>query len=323
MNYPILASATALALAALTAFSSPALAEYPEKPITLIVNFGAGSTTDIAARMLADRAGKELGGTIVVSNRPGASGTIGVAEVARSEPDGYTIGTANMPALSILPQINKVPYDAEKDIAQIAAVVSYEYMTIAGGSGPFKTWDDFVKYAKENPGKATYGGLGRGTTDQLVAERIARDLGIKLRYVPFNGSDQLVSAALGGHIDVINSTVGPVASSLQAGELTALLITSEDPIPALGQGVPTMKEAGFDHSQVSYMSIIVPAGTPQEIRSKLEAAFKTATEDPQILEAAQKLQLKIKFVSGSSYQELVNAMAREYAPIIRELDQQK
>src|SRR5262249_42099200 len=121
----------AAVLALLAGIGSVAAQQYPARPINLIVNFGAGSTTDIAARILAERASKELGAPIVVLNRPGASGTIGIGEVSRAAPDGYTIGTANMPALSIVPQIHSVSYDPDKDIVQIAAVVSYEYLTIA------------------------------------------------------------------------------------------------------------------------------------------------------------------------------------------------
>jgi tripartite-type tricarboxylate transporter receptor subunit TctC len=299
-------------------FASPA-ADYPTKPISLIVNFAAGSTTDIAARMLAEQASKVLGGTIVVINRAGASGTLGIAEVARAAPDGYTIGTANMPALSIIPQTRSVPYDPEKDVVQIAAVVSYEYLTIANAKSSYKTWDEFVRYARDNPGKATYAGLGAGTTDHITMERMTRDLGITLRYVPFKDSDQLAAAALGGHVDVINSTVGPVAPSIRSGDLRVLLITSDDPLPDLAPAAPTMKQAGFKHSQVSYMSIVAPSGLSSDMRAKLEAAFKVATESPKILEDAPKMSLKVKFVPGASYQEQLRALTKDYAPIIAEL----
>lgn len=321
MNLSFRAWAFALAIAA--GFSGAAAADYPTKPINLVVNFGAGSTTDVVARMLAERAAKELGGMIVVLNRPGAGGTVGIAEVARSAPDGYTIGTANMPAISIIPQIQSVQYDPDKDLVQIASVLPYEYLTIARADAPYKTWEELVRYVKQNPGKVTYGGLGLGTTDHITMERMARDQDLKWRYIPFKGSTDMVSALIGGHVDLINSTVGPVAGPLKSGRLNVLLVTSEDRFPALAPNAPTMKEAGFNHSQVSYMSIVAPTGIPADVRNKLEAAFKVTAADPELIEKARQLNLNLRFVPGAAYEAKLKTLRREFAPLIVELGLRK
>jgi tripartite-type tricarboxylate transporter receptor subunit TctC len=317
MNLSFRAWSFALAIAA--GASGAAAADYPAKPINLIVNFGAGSTTDIVARMVAERTAKELGGTIVVLNRAGAGGSLGIAQVARSAPDGYTIGTANMPALAILPQTQGVQYDPDKDLVQIASVLPYEYITIARADAPYKTWNDLVRYVKQNPGKVTYGGLGRGTTDHITMERMARDLDLQWRYIPFKGSTDMVAALIGGHVDLINSTVGPVASYISAGKLNPLLVTSEDRFPELAPNAPTMKEAGFDHSQVSYMSIVAPAGIPAPVRDKLEAAFKVAVEDPDLIEKTRKLHFNLAFIPGAAYDAKLKTLRREFAPILGQL----
>ena len=299
-------------------FISPANAEYPDKPVKLIVNFSAGGTTDTAARLMVSKATEILKQAIISMNKPGAGGTLGVSHVARAKNDGYTIGTCNMPAVAIIPQIREVPYQPFKDLIQVCAVMPYEYALLVRGDAPWNTWDEFIAHVKANPGKVTYGSVGTGTTNHLVTARIGKVLGLDWKHVPFQGGVKATAAILGGHVDIINNTAASVASSLRAGKIKALLITSENRF-SLTPDVPTMKEKGFKFSQISYMSIIAPAGIPDQARNMIEKAFKAAVEDKGVLKSTGKLDLHPKFMSGKEYQALLQNLSNEWGGLLTEL----
>jgi len=294
-------------------------AEYPKKPVRLIINFSAGGTTDFAARLMISKAPEILGQALICVNKPGAGGTLGVSEVARSKKDGYTIGTCNMPAVAIIPQIRKVPYKPFEDLVQIAAVMPYEYGLMVKGDSPWKTWEDLVNHIKKNPGKVTYGSPGTGTTNHLVTARIGKELGFDWKHVPFQGGVKETAALLGGHVDVINNTTASVASSIKAGKIRVLMVTSEYRF-SLCPDVPTMKEQGFGFSQISYMSIVGPAGMPDGARAKIEAAFKAAVEDKGVLKGTGKLDLHPKYMSGKEYTALLKKLSKEWGALLPELD---
>lgn len=295
-----------------------AAADYPAKPVKLIINFSAGGTTDTAARLMVSKASEVLGHSIVCMNRPGAGGTLGVSEVARAKNNGYTIGTCNMPAVAIIPQIREVPYKPFESLMQIAAVMPYEYALLVKADSPWKTWDDFVAYVKEHPGEVTYGSVGTGTTNHLVTARIGKVLGLDWRHVPFQGGVKATAALLGGHVDIINNTMASVASSIKAGKIRALLVTSEERFN-LTPDVPTMKEKGFAFSQISYMSIVAPADIPEEAKSKLEEAFRVAATDEAVVKGLGKLDLHPRFVAGKEYQDLLMKLAEEWGSLLPEL----
>ncbi len=317
MGKKLLLVLTAVALA--MAVAVPALAGgYPTKPIKLIINFSAGGTTDTAARLMTSKANEVLQQALICMNKPGAGGTLGVSEVARSKGNGYTIGTCNMPAVAIIPQIRPVPYKPFKDLVQVCAVMPYEYALMVRGDSPWKTWEDFVAYVKKHPGKVTYGSVGTGTTNHLVTARIGKELGLKWKHVPFQGGVKETAALLGGHVDMVNNTTASVASSIRAGKIRVLLVTSEYPLN-LAPNAPTMKDKGFKFSQISYMSIVAPAGTPQVALDKLSAAFKAACADKAVIKACGKLDLHPKFMPGKKYQALLQKLSAEWGALLPEL----
>jgi len=309
-----------LILGLVAVFSSAAMAaEFPKKkPIKLIVNFSAGGTTDTAARLMVSKATEILNQAVICMNKPGAGGTLGVSHVARAKNDGYTIGTCNMPAVSIIPQIREVPYKPFENLIQVCAVMPYEYALMVRGDAPWNTWDEFIAHVKANPGKVTYGSVGTGTTNHLVTARIGKVLGLDWKHVPFQGGVKATAALLGGHVDIINNTAASVASSLRAGKIKALLITSENRF-SLTPDVPTMKEKGFKFSQISYMSIIAPAGIPDTARTMIENAFKAAAGDKGVLKSTGKLDLHPKFMSGKEYQALLQNLSSEWGGLLKEL----
>ena len=317
MGKKFLVGVTALILA--LAITVPALAKsYPTRPVKLIINFSAGGTTDTAARLMSSKATEILQQALICMNKPGAGGTLGVSEVARAKGNGYTIGTCNMPAVAIIPQIRKVPYKPFKDLVQVCAVMPYEYALMVRGDSPWKTWEEFVAYVKKNPGKLTYGSVGTGTTNHLVTARIGKELGLNWKHVPFQGGVKETAALLGGHVDMINNTTASVASSIRAGKIRVLMVTSEYPLN-LAPGVPTMKEKGFKFSQISYMSIVAPAGTPKAALKKLSEAFKTASEDKGVKKACGQLDLHPKFMPGKEYQALLQKLSAEWGALLPEL----
>jgi tripartite-type tricarboxylate transporter receptor subunit TctC len=309
-------SITAVLVLGLT-FSALA-AGYPKKPVKLYINFSAGGTTDTAARLMVSKATEVLNQALICMNKPGAGGTLGVSHVARARADGYIIGTCNMPAVAIIPQIRSIPYKPFKDLTQVCAVMPYEYGLMVRGDSPWKTWGEFLAHVKKNPGKVTYGSVGTGTTNHLVTARIGKDLGLDWKHVPFQGGVKETAALLGGHVDVINNTTASVASAIKAGKIRVLMVTSEQRFN-LCPDVPTMAEKGFKFSQISYMSIVAPAGTPQEAKDKLSAAFKAAAEDKGVLKSTGKLDLHPKFMSGAKYEALLKKMSKEWGGLFKEL----
>jgi tripartite-type tricarboxylate transporter receptor subunit TctC len=175
-----------------------------------------------------------------------------------------------------------------------------------------------VDHIKKNPGEVTYGSVGTGTTNHLVTARIGKELDFDWKHVPFQGGVKATAALLGGHVDVINNTMASVASSIRAGKIKALLITSENRFSATPD-VPTMQEKGFGFSQISYMSIVAPAGTPETALAMISDAFKVATLDKGVLKSTGQLDLHPKFVDGKEYQELLEKLSKEWGGLLTEL----
>jgi tripartite-type tricarboxylate transporter receptor subunit TctC len=300
-------------------FMGVAAADYPTKPIKMIINFAPGGTSDFQARTIAQKVEKVLGHPIVATNKTGAGGTIGVSEVARAKPDGYTIGTCNMPALCIIPQMRKLPYDPFKSFAHVCQALPYEYAVMVRSDAPWKTWDELVKHIKGNPGTVTYGSVGTGTTNHLTMVRIEKALGLDWIHVPFKGGTRETAAILGGNVTCINNTKVSVVSPVRAGQIRLLMITSKNRWD-FAADVPTMPEKGFDFHQESYMSIIAPAGIPEEARAKLEKAFKVAIEDPEVKKASAKMYLSPEFKTGKEYAEVVKRLHREWGAVLKDLD---
>lgn len=292
--------------------------EYPGKPVRLIVNFSPGDTTDLAARILAAKAEQVLGEKIYITYRAGASGTLGISEVSRQSPDGYTFGTGNMPAIALVPQFREVPYDPFEDLTQIAAVLPYEYGIVVRSDSQWQSWQQLVDFVKAHPDEVTYGSLGAGTTNHLATARIGQELGLRWRHIPFQGNSKAMAAVLGGHIDFINSTISSVAPSITAGKLRLLMVTSANRLQ-IAPEVPTMKELGFDFSQLSYMSILAPGNLPKVIRDKVQHAFEIACNDEFVQDSFASISMTPHFIGGQEYSILLKRLSREWREHISEL----
>ena len=302
----------------LLTIASAEAAEYPERPITMLIQFGPGSTTDILHRKIADEASKILGQPIVCVNKAGGGGTIAIGEVVRSKPDGYTIGVANLPALAIMPNMQPVPFDPIKDINHICGTSPYEYALYVKPDAPWKTFQEFIDYFKARPGELIYGSTGVGTSNHIIMVRIAKDHGIKMKHVVFKGDSELVAAILGGHIHAAISGPALLVPQSKANQIKILMVTSKDRWPYLPE-LPTLKEAGYKYYQFSFMSLIVPPKTPEPIRAKLEGVFRQVLQNPDIKrDLSDKYFLATEYLPGNEYGKMIEKEYDFYKVFLKE-----
>ena len=293
-------AAMGLAIAAM--LSDPARAEYPEKPITMIVPWAAGGSTDQTARVLAKAAEAHLGQTIVIINRPGASTTIGMAELAKANPDGYTIGTLSSTAYLVALQGRQLPFHPINDFSYISYYGDNVIGVAVLDKSPYKTLGDIVAEGKTNPGKLKYGTAGVGTTQHLTTEALQRFSGAKFVHVPQQGSAASAPALLGGHVDFIMET-SVWAPFVEDKQVRLLAVTTPKRAKSYPD-VPTLSELGYK-SLRSVQAIIAPAGLPEPIRAKLEGAFRKALADKAFQETMQRLAMEVVDLPGAEVKKLV------------------
>ncbi len=284
-------------------FATSVLAEpYPTRSITMVVPWATGMT-DTMIRVISKSAEKELRQPIIVENKTGGSGAIGTNYVLKSEPDGYTILGTTMAPYFVVPHLRKVPYDPIKDICDILGIYNYNFGLAVKTEAPWNSFEDILKYAKENPGKFTYATPGAGTTQHLIMERIGLKERIKWRMIPFKSGGETVLSVLGGHVDgVIQGTVETLPH-LKAGKLKLILVLDDKRWPDV-PNVPCILEKGYDFYAWNYTAILGPKGLPELIRQKLEDGFKKAMSDPLFLDAVSKFKIDAKFISGREYSKL-------------------
>jgi tripartite-type tricarboxylate transporter receptor subunit TctC len=303
MRFPKFALPIAvMALAIAAMFSSAARAEYPEKPITMIVPWAAGGSTDQTARVLAKAAEAHLGQTIVIINRPGASTTIGMAELAKANPDGYTIGTLSSTAYLVALQGRQLSFHPINDFSYISYYGDNVIGVAVLDKSPYKTLGDIVAEGKTNPGKLKYGTAGVGTTQHLTTEALQRFSGAKFVHIPQQGSAASAPALLGGHVDFIMET-SVWAPFVEDKQVRLLAVTTPKRAKSYPD-VPTLSELGYK-SLRSVQAIIAPAGLPDPIRAKLEGAFRKALADKAFQETMQRLAMEVVDLPGAEVRKLV------------------
>jgi tripartite-type tricarboxylate transporter receptor subunit TctC len=266
----------------------PAMAQdpakgYPNHPITLVVPFAPGGSTTIVARIVADRMAETLGQQIIIENRPGAGGTVGTRQVARSAPDGYTIVLGYTGTLAIGPSLfPNVGYDVRKDLAPIGRIATAPNTLVIHPSFNVHSVKELIDYAKANPGKVNYGSAGVGTVGHVGGELLATTAGIKLTHIPYKGTGPAMTDLLGGHILMSFAPIPAVHESTKSGLLRMLAVTSLTR-SSLVPDVPTIAEAalpGFE--AVLLYGLAAPAGTPRPIVERLDKALRTAVASDEV-----------------------------------------
>jgi tripartite-type tricarboxylate transporter receptor subunit TctC len=271
---------------------------FPNRPIKLIIAFSAGGPTDITMRQLADNASKVLGQTVVVENKPGAGGTLPAQQLQTSAPDGYTLAQIPLGVFR-LPYTTKINWDPVKDINYVINVTGYAFGIVAPIDGPLKSWQEFVAWAKANPGKLSYGSTGTLTSPHLTTELIAQKLGLKLLHIPFAGSAPLNQALMGGHVMAGADSTG-FAPLVQSGKFKVLNTWGEKRL-AKFPDAPTLKELGLDIVQNSPFGIGAPRDTPPDVVRRLHDAFKRAMEEPSYVQALDKYDMVPIYMSSAQY----------------------
>jgi tripartite-type tricarboxylate transporter receptor subunit TctC len=256
---------------------------WPDKPVTLVVPFPPGGSTDTVARAIAPKLQQALGGTFVVDNKPGAGGTIGAAQVARAPADGSTFLVTSLGPLVIGPHLIKnVPYDTLKDFDTLTVAVQAPNVLVVPASSPHKSVADVIAFHKAKPGTMTFASSGNGSSDHLTAELFWQQTGTRGSHIPYKGGAPAVQDLLGGQVDASFQNVNAVVSHINAGKLRALAVTGEKRSAVL-PNVPTLSEAGVKNVDVySWQAIVAPKGLPPSVRTKMHEAVVAALGDAQV-----------------------------------------
>jgi tripartite-type tricarboxylate transporter receptor subunit TctC len=313
-----LIAGAAIAVLGVAGTAPAALAEaFPTKPITLIVPWNAGGSTDLLFRALGEVAAKELGQPVVIENKTGGTGTLGPVNMARaSKPDGYTLAQIPVTVMR-LPLMSKRNWDALTDFTYVIHLTGYTFGVTTKADSKFKSWKDVVEFAKANPGKVTYATTGPGGSLHIGMEQIAGKDGIKMTMVPFKGGAETNAAVLGGHVDLqADSTVwGPLVDS---GELRLLNVWTENRNKRW-PNVPTLKELGYPFVFDSPFGIAGPKGIPPEIVEKLHQAFKKALADPKVKELMDKYDFTERYMGPADYTKFVSEIVTSEKAAIEKL----
>jgi tripartite-type tricarboxylate transporter receptor subunit TctC len=280
-------------------FASLSLAQnFPARPVTLLVTFPAGGPTDIAGRALAEATSKYLGQPVVVENRPGATGTLGAAALVNARPDGYTVSMIPITVLR-LPHMENVAFDPMKDIRYVMGVSGYVFAFVVRSDAPWKSMAELVAAAKASPGKISYGSHGIGGSVHLATEELSAAQGVKLNHIPYKGSADMLTAVLGGHLDVAVDSTGAVPH-VAAGKARVLAVLTEKRAP-VWPDVPTLAELGYGIVSTSPYGIGVPAATPPAVVKTLHDAFKKGLEDPIHTQTLAKYNQPVWYLSSEDY----------------------
>ena len=274
---------------------------FPTKPVTLIVPWPAGGSSDLALRAFAEAAQKHLGQQIVIENKAGASGTLGPAQMAAtSKPDGYTL--SQMPITVFrLPYMTKTTFDPTKDFTYVAGLTGYTFGVVVQGKSPWKTFKELIDYAKANPGKIKYGTPGTGTSLHIGMEQIAKQTGVKWTQVPFKGAAETNAALLGGHVDAVADSTGWRAL-VDSGDFR-LLVTWGGTRTKNWPQVPTLTELGIKLVANSPYGIAGPKGMDPKVVKVLHDAFAKAVQEPVYLESLKKFDQELAYLNTADYEK--------------------
>lgn len=277
------AMTAAMFACALHALPACAGDNWPAQPVSIVVPFPPGGTTDVIARVLAEKLGPILKQPVIVENRQGAGGNVGAAYVARAKPDGYTLLVSSAGPLSINQQLYASPgYDPIKDFAPVSLLASVPIMLVSNKEAPFKTVSELIAYAKAHPGRVAYGSQGSGTTSHLTMELLKLDAGIDLQHIPYRGSAPATTDLIGGQIQVMFDNSPTTYPQVKAGTLHPLGIASAHRLPSM-QDIPSISETVPGFESDAWFGLVAPAHTPPGVVEQLNAAVRQVLADPAVI----------------------------------------
>ena len=313
---------SALACALICGTPQAHAAEYPVRPIKLIVPYAAGGPTDVLGRMVGDYLSRDLKQTVVVENKAGAQGAIGAEVAARAEPDGYTLFFTAASIIVLNPQLyKKLPYNPVKDFRMLAIITDLPVLMEVHPSVPAKTVAEFVAYAKQNPGKLNFGSAGTGGTTHLAGEMFKQMAGVDMVHIAYKGAGPALTDLLSGNIQLMFDTLGTALPPVKAGLLRPLAVSSAQRIADLPD-VPTMAEAGYPQYAVSvWYGVAAPSKLPDEIAQKLKASLDRALSDDTFRASLDKSGFApLRPKSFADIEKFIDADRKLWAGVIKELN---
>lgn len=273
---------------------------FPEKPIRVMVGFSAGGVTDIVVRALAESASSVFGQPIIVENKLGAGGVMPAYQLQNATPDGYTVGLIAHSVFR-LPYISNIKWDPAADLDYIIRLTGFTWGLVVAADSPIKTFEDYVAYARKNPGKMTYGTVGSLTTQHLTMEQISASLGLQLTNVPYKGVAEALPALMGGHIMSVADASSWVPY-VTSGKMRLLVVWTEKRVPRFPD-VPTLREVGIDMVQTSPWGLAAPKGTPPEAIRRLHDGFKEAMAQKPFQDALANYDMEQQYMDGTAYRQ--------------------
>jgi tripartite-type tricarboxylate transporter receptor subunit TctC len=290
---------------------------YPSRPVKLVLPYTPGSPNDVLARLAGPHLSAQLGQPVVIDNRPGGGTTIGVKAVLSAGPDGYAIIFTNTPTHVIAPLISKsITFDPINDFVPIATLGSTFLVMVTAPSIPANTVQEFVRYAKANPGKLNFG-FGQGTLPHLVGELFKSETAADIASIPYKGGAQAVTDIMGGRIHLNFGTMATLLPLIRAGKLKALAVTGTTRAPDLPE-VPTMAESGLPNvTSMTYYGLMGPRGTPADAVDKLNAGVNESLKSPELTAAMTKLGFRLKGGSPQDFAALIAEQSQRWGPIVK------
>jgi len=307
-----------VALMTTVALAGAAHAEYPDRPIRLIISSAAGGSPDIVMRILSIELVKQMGQQIIIDNRPGAAQTIGTEMVVHAAPDGYTIGYANVVTLAINKALlPKQPYDPDKDLVIVSQVLSTYNLLAVTNSLPVKSVKELIDYAKKNPGKLSNASAGNGTTGHLGGELFKIMTGTQIVHVPYKGSPQGIADLIAGQVHLMFDNLTSISQSVKSGKIRGLGVSSLKRTPVFPD-IPTISEAGVPGYETnSWGGVVVPVGTPRPIVTKLNAEINKALLSPAVKERYAAIEAEPVGGSAAEFAAFVKKETVKWADVVK------
>lgn len=298
-----------------------AQAAWPSHPITMIVPFPPGGLADLVARPVAEAMSRDLGQAVIIENKAGAGGGIGMGLAAKAKPDGYTILLA-LSSLTVIPEadivLGRAPMYALSDLRPIARFTADPTVLVVRADAPWKTVQDFVADAKKRPGALNYGSSGNYGTMHVPMEILSQTAGVKMTHVPFTGAGPSVVALLGGQIDAVSSGPATVLQHIKAGKLRALAHWGNARLAALPQ-VPSLKEAGFDAEYAQWSGLFIPQVTPEPVAQRLRAAARFAAQDARVIEVIRNAGSPVLYQDTADFGKYVQDDAKRMVNVVKRI----
>lgn len=316
MHRTIFRSVSALALSA-ALIGTASAAAYPDKPITFVVPSAAGGSPDVLSRLITTQIAKDTGATMVIENRPGAAGNIGISLIKRAAADGYTVGYGNINTLAVNRSLFKrLPYDVDQDLTPVAHMFDLYNALIVPAGSPVKSVQDLIDRAKKEPGRLSYGASGVGTTGHMGGELFKSMAKVDVMFIPYNGGPAAIQDLLGGRLDYLFVNTSEAAPLVASGKVRAIGVSSLKRL-ALMPDVPTLDESGLKgYETVAWGGVVAPKGTPPEVVTTLNAAIQKALQAPEVRTGLATLGAEPATGSPQEFKQLIDRETAKWKHII-------